>query len=231
MSASKVLLILGSGPNVGKSVAQAFIAKGYKVAHTSRKSRENSNTADEINIAADLSKPESVAEVFTQVKEKLGIPSVVVYNAAAYNANEPKNPVSLPVSTFAQDLTINVTSVYAAAQQAVAGFEQLPNPASRTFIYTGNIMNDKVVIGPLLTLGVGKSATAHIIQNAAAAYAEKGYKFYYGDERQPDGTPMYNEISGEAHATAYVELAEGAEQGPWQYTFVKNQGYKDFSQT
>jgi hypothetical protein len=85
--------------------------------------------------------------------------------------------VSLPVSTFAKELAINVTSVYVAAQQAVAGFEELPSSASRTFVYTGNIMNDKVAIAPLLTLGVGKSATAHIIQNAASAYAEKGYKY------------------------------------------------------
>jgi NAD(P)-dependent dehydrogenase (short-subunit alcohol dehydrogenase family) len=79
-AASKVLLILGSGPNVGKSVAQAFIAKGYKVAHTSRKSRPENDTADEINLAADFSNPESLPQVFSQVREKLGIPSVVVYN-------------------------------------------------------------------------------------------------------------------------------------------------------
>jgi hypothetical protein len=40
---------------------------------------------------------------------------------------------------------------------------------------------------------------------------------------------MYNDIDGEAHGTAYIELAEGDKQGPWQYTFVKHQGYKDFS--
>ena len=39
---------------------------------------------------------------------------------------------------------------------------------------------------------------------------------------------MYSNISGEAAADWYVELAEGKEQGPWQQTFVKGIGYKDF---
>jgi hypothetical protein len=53
-------------------------------------------------------------------------------------------------------------------------------------------------------------------------------RFYYADERKEDGTPVYREISGEAHATHYLELAEGEEQGPWQQTFVRGQGYKSF---
>jgi hypothetical protein len=63
-----------------------------------------------------------------------------------------------------------------AAQQAVLGFEQLPDDVSKTFIYTGNAMNTGVVLGPVMSLGAGKSAMAHIVQAAAAAYVEKGYK-------------------------------------------------------
>jgi NAD(P)-dependent dehydrogenase (short-subunit alcohol dehydrogenase family) len=77
---SPVLLILGSGPHVGEHVARAFAAKGYKVALASRKSKEEGNTADQINISSDFSSPESVVEVFSKVKALLGVPSVVVYN-------------------------------------------------------------------------------------------------------------------------------------------------------
>ena len=77
---SPVILILGSGPNVGQHVARAFAAKGYKVALTSRKSNEAENTQDQINISSDLSDPSSVANVFSKVKASLGLPSVVVYN-------------------------------------------------------------------------------------------------------------------------------------------------------
>jgi hypothetical protein len=72
-------------------------------------------------------------------------------------------------------LIVNTASPFVAAQQAALGFAQLPESASKTFIYTGNILNT-TVIPPLLDLGVGKSATAHIIQSAAAAYKDRGFK-------------------------------------------------------
>lgn len=90
--------------------------------------------------------------------------------------NDAKHPLALPLADFTKDLHVNTTSAFAAAQQAVLGFEQLPASASRTFIYTGNALNT-TTMGPLLDLGVGKSATAHIIESAAAAYKDRGYKY------------------------------------------------------
>jgi hypothetical protein len=70
---------------------------------------------------------------------------------------------------------VNTTSVYAAAKEAVAGFEKLPADATKTFIYTGNRLN----LGPipvLFDLGVGKAATAHMIQTWSMVLSQKGYK-------------------------------------------------------
>ena len=89
--------------------------------------------------------------------------------------NDAKNPLSLPLADFTRDFIVNTTSAFVAAQQAVLAFEQLPESASKTFIYTGNITN-VVPLAPALDLGVGKSATAHIIQSAAAAYKDRGFK-------------------------------------------------------
>lgn len=52
------------------------------------------------------------------------------------------------------------------------------------------------------------------------------YRFYFADERQDDGGPTIP-VDGPAAAEAYIELAEGKEQRPWQYTF-KGKGYVDF---
>lgn len=79
-------------------MARAFVEKGYKVAlavsgifrHSciqnfvltkiqSRTSR-SPDTDDQIHFTADVSKPETVADLFSRVKAKLGTPSVVVYN-------------------------------------------------------------------------------------------------------------------------------------------------------
>ncbi|KAL8990686.1 MAG: hypothetical protein Q9169_008062 [Polycauliona sp. 2 TL-2023] len=226
MSSSPVMLILGAGPGVGQSVAQAFAAKGYRIALASRKAKGES-TKDQVHFRSDLSDPKSLAELFSNVKKQLGPPSVVVYNAAGATFNEAKDPLSIPLDNFTQNLAINTTSAFAAGQQAVLAFKDLPDSASKTFVYTGNALNT-TTMGPLLDLGVGKSATAHIIESAAVAYAEKGFKFYYADERKEDGSPAGQNIDGKAHADLYVHLSEGKEQGPWQQTFVKGLGYKKF---
>ncbi|CAI7569266.1 unnamed protein product [Penicillium discolor] len=229
VNTSPVILILGSGPNIGQHVARAFAGKGYKVALASRSLKEEDSNEDRVYISADLSDPHSVKDIFSKVKASLGLPSVVVYNeAAATTPNDPENPLSLPLANFNRDFQINTTSAFAAAQQAALSFEQLPDHRSKTFIYTGNILNS-TPIANLLDLGVGKSATAHIIRSAATAYSDRGFKFYYADERYADGAPAYSGVNGEAHGKFYAELAEHKFQGPWQQTFVKDIGYKHFS--
>ncbi|KAJ5322875.1 hypothetical protein N7452_011164 [Penicillium brevicompactum] len=208
---SPVILILGAGPNIGINVARVFAAKGYKVALASRSLKDQESTADQLNIPATCP---------TQIR-------VVVYNAAALTRADGENPLSLPLSDFTRDLNVNTTSAFVAAQQAVLAFQELPPSASKTFIYTGNMLNT-TVIPPLLDLGVGKSATAHIIQVAATSYSDRGFKFYYADERKNDGS-ITPQIDGEAHAELYAQLAEGKSQGPWQQTFVKGSGYKKFA--
>ena len=53
------------------------------------------------------------------------------------------------------------------------------------------------------------------------------YRFYYVDERQPDGGPTIP-VNGQAAVEVYVELAEKREQGPWDYTFIHGKGYVEF---
>lgn len=91
-------------------------------------------------------------------------------------ATPPDDPLSLPLADFTRGTTITTTSAFVAAQQAALGFAQLPDSASRTFIYTGNILNT-ISLPSILGLGVGKSGAAHIIQSAAAAYKDRGYKY------------------------------------------------------
>ena len=83
-SNSPVALILGAGANIGHHVAFAFAAKGYKIALAARSLKENDSTSDQLNIPSDFSDPESVIKAFATVEEKLGLPSVVVYNGTMW---------------------------------------------------------------------------------------------------------------------------------------------------
>lgn len=60
-------------------------------------------------------------------------------------------------------------------QQAVLAFAELPDSASKTFIYTGNITN-VAIIPALLNSGIGKSGAAHMMWVASEAYKGRGYK-------------------------------------------------------
>jgi len=79
------------------------------------------------------------------------------------------------LADFNRDVAINITSALVAAKEAVSGFAQLPASASKTFIYTGNILNVAIIPG-FLDQGMGKSAGAHMMWAAAAAYNDQGFK-------------------------------------------------------
>jgi len=222
-----VLLVLGAGPKIGLSVANAFAVKGYKVALAARSLEEGVGEDGYLRLKIDLAKAEEIEKVFAQVKEKLGIPSVVVYNAASRTVLDAKDPLSsISVEEANRDFAVNAISPLLAAQEAVKGFKQLENSASRTFIVTGNMLNH-IAKPDVLTFGMGKAAVAQLIWYASVAYKPKGFKFYYADERQANGGPTIP-VSGPAAGKAYVYLAEKQEQGPWDYTFMEDRAYVEF---
>ncbi|KPM45544.1 hypothetical protein AK830_g972 [Neonectria ditissima] len=223
---SPIVLIIGAGPNIGQAVARNFASKGYKVALAARSLKAADSTANQLNIPSDFSKPDDVVNAFTKVKEVLGIPSVVVYNVSANHFTPADDPFSLSFADFSSDTNINIHGAFIAAQQAVSGFAQLPASAARTFIYTGNVLN-VAILPRFLSQGIGKSGAAHMIWAASDAYKDRGYKFYYADERKADGSPKYR-VDGDAHADLFWELANAKTQGPWMQTFVQGVGYKKF---
>jgi NAD(P)-dependent dehydrogenase (short-subunit alcohol dehydrogenase family) len=178
MSSRPVVLILGSGPRVGASVARKFANTGYSVAITSRKATRGTTAEGYFSINADFSDPSSIPAVFDAVKAEFqAAPSVVVYNAAALTPPAGDDLFSIPVKSLDTDLNINTVSVYAAAQQAVQGWETLPKDAKKVFIFTGNKQNTG--IAPMLltvTLGIGKSASAYLIGAADRQYSNHGYR-------------------------------------------------------
>lgn len=75
-----VIFILGAGPKIGQSVADAFAAKGYQVALAARSLQDGVGDTGYLNVKLDLSDARAIEGAFAKVKRELGIPSVVVYN-------------------------------------------------------------------------------------------------------------------------------------------------------
>ena len=135
--------------------------------------------------------------------------------------------ISVSVDDFVGNLNVYLVSPYAAVQEAIARFRTFPRQTSKTFIYTGNCLNN-AVMPILLHLGVGKQGAAHMIESAVERYGKEGFRYYYADERFEDGRSIFLDICGQAHAEFYYDLAMKQEQGPWEATFVEGAGYVDF---
>ncbi|VUC24518.1 unnamed protein product [Clonostachys rosea] len=227
----KIVLILGAGPRVGAAVAEKFAGNGYKVALASRKGSNSKTEKGYLSVKADFVQPDTVSSVFDAVKTEFGAsPSVVVYNAASLTPPpDPKSALSITSETFKSDLSINTISAYVAAQNAVAGWETLPAETKKSFIFTGNGLNTTVLPGAfMLNLGVGKSASAYWLGVADLNYADRGYRFFYADERSESGGMKGLELDGEAHGDFYAQLATHEKEVPWHATFVKGKGYVKF---
>lgn len=174
-----IILVLGAGPNIGKAISIKFHAAGYAIALASRSIPDGPTPEGHFGIKVDLSSPNSIPSVFAKVKQALGsAPNTVVYNAANVSPPpDPGNMFSLPVETMQKDIDIINTSAFAAAKEAVKGFEELPKDMKKIFFYTGNSQNTLVLPMPaLVTLGVGKAAAAYWIGAASMNHKEKGYK-------------------------------------------------------
>jgi NAD(P)-dependent dehydrogenase (short-subunit alcohol dehydrogenase family) len=154
---------------------------GYLIATASRSGSGTKNADGVLTLKADFTQPSSIPSLFTQVHSTFSTyPSVVVWNAASMTAPPVSDSIfSVPEEKFVSDLTVNTVSPYVAAQEAVQAWEKMGEEGGKkVFIYTGNILNQKILPFPLmLTLGVGKSASAHWLGLADATYKAKGYRY------------------------------------------------------
>ncbi len=76
-------LIIGAGGGLSASLARLFAAEGITVALASRRIDKLSALSQDIgafSFACDASKPDEVNQLFSDVEQKLGAPTVVVYN-------------------------------------------------------------------------------------------------------------------------------------------------------
>lgn len=179
MTANRVVLILGAGPRIGTAVAERFANDGYKVAIVSRSSRGVKDASTYFSLKGDLSTPEAIPALFSTVKAEFkSSPSVVVYNAGTLtNPPDQDSVLSAPADSVYSDFKANTISPYVAAQEAVKGWKSLPEDFTKTFIYTGNITNVSIVPMPMmLTIGMGKAASAFWVGLADAMYSKQGFR-------------------------------------------------------
>lgn len=85
---SKVAIVIGAGPGLGAAVARRFAREGFTVGVVARKRETVDPIAQGIRgaraFAADTTDAAAVAKLFADVRDGLGAPDVLVYNASAF---------------------------------------------------------------------------------------------------------------------------------------------------
>ena len=78
-----IILILGTGPDLGLRVATYFNAHDFKIAIISQnlKMRDEKHNPADLLILEDLGNPANMNSIFEECREHSGVPHVAVYNA------------------------------------------------------------------------------------------------------------------------------------------------------
>ena len=120
----KVAAVVGVGPGLGAAVSRRFAREGYAVALLARREESVADVQREIqdaggtaiHAAADATDPSSVEEAFGRVREELGDPEALVYNAGAFQMG---GVMELTPEQFDTCFKANCAGAFYAAQQVL----------------------------------------------------------------------------------------------------------------
>jgi NAD(P)-dependent dehydrogenase (short-subunit alcohol dehydrogenase family) len=121
---TNVIAIVGVGPGLGASIARRFAKEGFAVALLARDTKHTDPVVKEIaahggqaaGFAMDATQVGSVTDGFHAVREKLGDPTVFVYNAGAFVRG---GILELDAGEFEQAWRANCLGALLCAQQVL----------------------------------------------------------------------------------------------------------------
>jgi len=124
MAQKRVALVTGAGTGIGKSAALALLKDGYYVGLVGRRKELLDKTAADSGageramvLAADITRPEVVKDIFGKVKSSWGRLDVLFNNAGM---GAPAVPMEdLPLETWKQVVDINLNAMFYCTQEAI----------------------------------------------------------------------------------------------------------------
>jgi NAD(P)-dependent dehydrogenase (short-subunit alcohol dehydrogenase family) len=170
-----VCLIVGAGPGIGNSVAQAFAREGHDIALASRhadKLRAMQPALEKAGAASraysvDAGDEKSLRQLFAAVRKDFGDPDVLVYNPAAHGAGKP---TTLNGEQLAADFRVNVTGALICAQEAAGAMK---NRGRGTILLTGGGFAHEPA-ATYASLSLGKAALRNLTYSLAQELGAHG---------------------------------------------------------
>jgi 3-hydroxybutyrate dehydrogenase len=120
-SAAKTALITGGGRGIGRAIALAFAREGLRIAVAARTAEQVEQVAaeignDSIGLVCDVSEPESVTRMFSDVRERLGDADILVNNAGIA---ESATIVNTTDELWHRHLAINLSGTFYCTRAAL----------------------------------------------------------------------------------------------------------------
>jgi NAD(P)-dependent dehydrogenase (short-subunit alcohol dehydrogenase family) len=125
MTTSRVAVVTGAGSGIGRCVAQALLAAGYRVALAGRRPGTLHETvagagpagASALVVPTDVAVPDSVVALFDAVRREWGRVDLLVNNAGVFGPSASVDEISL--RDWQRAVDTNLTGALLCAQQAV----------------------------------------------------------------------------------------------------------------
>ena len=139
---SKVALVTGAGTGIGKAVALAFLREGYSVVLAGRRVDalqavvKESGSGSALAIATDVGNPESVAALFTKIKDTFGRVDVIFNNAGISGMGTAFEDIAF--DTWQNVVNTNLTGSFLCAQAAFK-MMKVQSPQGGRIINNGSI--------------------------------------------------------------------------------------------
>ena len=132
---SESVLIVGTGPGLGSSLARLCASKGMKVILASRNFEKLKDLKKEIKaetFVCDVSNVKDVSNLFKQTDKLIGIPNLVIYNASS----RPKKSSVVELDPIETQKSINITcfGAFLVAQEAA---KRMLKRKSGSIFFTG----------------------------------------------------------------------------------------------
>ncbi|KAL6040755.1 Short-chain dehydrogenase, associated with 2-hydroxychromene-2-carboxylate isomerase family protein [Balamuthia mandrillaris] len=176
---SRVCVVVGAGPGLGRAAAQRFAKQGFSVALLARSKEKLESVAESISqqgglpresllcVPTNATDPQAMEQSFKTVVERLGHPEVMIYNAGSYKRG---GILDISPETFEQCWKSNCFGGFLAAQQVLP---HMLEQKRGTIIFTGATASLRGSAN-FSCLSVGKMGLRSLAQSMAREYGPKG---------------------------------------------------------
>jgi len=121
----KVAMVTGAGSGIGRAVALGLQAAGYSVVLAGRRMARLEETAAMVNgmgarmlaVAADVSQPDSVKQLFSRTRQAFGRLDLLFNNAGVSAPAIPMEDLSF--MQWSEVVNVNLTAAFLCAQEAI----------------------------------------------------------------------------------------------------------------